>query len=395
MWESVINMFKDSDFNKKGFSAERECMICRHYGDNKDFCKGCGNCGASDCCRCVGSSDWEEMQREFPDVPYGAEMVPISEDEELYAVYDDAGHHHGFIEMDDDEEEDAIDIDISDEDMNEVAEVRLDSESFSAEEEYECSWCGKDVKKGDKFYFVDGAWSIDALCVSCKEEGDDDDADWEKLNIKGGTWDAESFSADGRPQGMTSTQFRHKKTGEIATQIPLYDINDWEEMSAESFGAETKCEGQEQNDRGYCDLSFDYGSSGITSECKKCGDELEWSWDDNEYGTAADQEIERKSPCELGDDGYCSIVWDWGTGRANGSCTRCNSEYEFSFPDSPIGFDLSGDEIESSLVQQAKGIDTLAKPFEEIGVPLPYARLGVMAAGLTALAFGVKQYMKK
>ena len=44
---------------------------------------------------------------------------------------------------------------------------------------------------------------------------------------------------------------------------------------------------------------------------------------------------------------------------------------------------------------EAKGIDTLAEPFEEIGISLPYARLGVMAAGLTALAFGVKKYMKK
>ena len=52
-------------------------------------------------------------------------------------------------------------------------------------------------------------------------------------------------------------------------------------------------------------------------------------------------------------------------------------------------------DAESSLVRQAKGIDTLAEPFEEIGIPLPYARLGVMAAGLTALAFGVKKYMKK
>ena len=162
MWESVINMFKDSDFNKKGFSAERECMICRHYGDNKDFCKGCGNCGASDCCRCVGSSDWEEMQREFPDVPYGAEMVPISEDEELYAVYDDAGHHHGFIEMDDDEEDDAIDIDITDEEMNEVAEVRLDSESFNADIGFKCKFCGSTADGLD-------SWDDDFCSRACEK----------------------------------------------------------------------------------------------------------------------------------------------------------------------------------------------------------------------------------
>jgi hypothetical protein len=67
------------------------------------------------------------------------------------------------------------------------------------EAEMECSWCGKDVKKGDKFYFVDGAWSTDALCVSCKEAGDDEDADWGKLNIEDGTWDAEGDSATYSP----------------------------------------------------------------------------------------------------------------------------------------------------------------------------------------------------
>lgn len=113
-----------------------------------------------------------------------------------------------------------------------------------------------------------------------------------------------------------------------------------ENYMAEEFGAEggQMCEGQKQNDRGYCDLSFDYGSSGITSECEKCGDELEWSWDDNEYDN---EEIERKSPCVLGDDGFCRIGWDWGTGRANGTCEHCNSEYEFSFPDTPIGLDTN------------------------------------------------------
>jgi len=43
---------------------------------------------------------------------------------------------------------------------------------------------------------------------------------------------------------------------------------------------------------------------------------------------------------------------------------------------------------------EAKGIDTLAKPFEEIGISKPYARLGVIAAGITALAFGVNKIRK-
>lgn len=43
---------------------------------------------------------------------------------------------------------------------------------------------------------------------------------------------------------------------------------------------------------------------------------------------------------------------------------------------------------------EAKGIDTLAEPFEEMGISKPYARLGVIAAGITALAFGVNKIRK-
>ncbi len=42
----------------------------------------------------------------------------------------------------------------------------------------------------------------------------------------------------------------------------------------------------------------------------------------------------------------------------------------------------------------AKGIDTFAEPLEDIGISKPYARLGVIAAGITALAFGVNKIRK-
>ena len=42
----------------------------------------------------------------------------------------------------------------------------------------------------------------------------------------------------------------------------------------------------------------------------------------------------------------------------------------------------------------SKGIDAFAEPFEEIGISKPYARLGVIAAGITALAFGVNKLRK-
>jgi len=43
-------------------------------------------------------------------------------------------------------------------------------------------------------------------------------------------WGAESFAAE--------QKFRHKKTGEIATQISLMDIKNWEKLEAESFSAD-------------------------------------------------------------------------------------------------------------------------------------------------------------
>ena len=101
----------------------------------------------------------------------------------------------GMVELDEKEDIEKVDMDIIDDDGEMAYEGTLGAETF--EEEYECSWCGKDVKKGDTFYFVDGAWTTDALCVSCKEEGDDEDADWGKLNIEEGTWNAETFESQG------------------------------------------------------------------------------------------------------------------------------------------------------------------------------------------------------
>jgi len=69
-----------------------------------------------------------EWDYSFGAESYGAESRPISEDGELLAIYDDMGEHKGFIEMEDDLEDDSIEIDITDDEMNDIAEVRLDSE---------------------------------------------------------------------------------------------------------------------------------------------------------------------------------------------------------------------------------------------------------------------------
>jgi len=49
---------------------------------------------------------------------------------------------------------------------------------------------------------------------------------------------AKSFNAESkRPHGMTSTRFRHKETGEIATRIPISEMRMWEKLDAETTGS--------------------------------------------------------------------------------------------------------------------------------------------------------------
>ena len=67
---TVSNMIMARYTESELFGAERECNVCD--SDSQSFCGKCRNHKGS-CCRCVGSSDWEEMQREFPEVPYDAE----------------------------------------------------------------------------------------------------------------------------------------------------------------------------------------------------------------------------------------------------------------------------------------------------------------------------------
>ena len=62
-----------------------------------------------------------------------AEAVPISEEEELLVVRNDMGQTKGFIEMEEDLEEDSIEIEISDDEMEEIAEITLDAETATYE----------------------------------------------------------------------------------------------------------------------------------------------------------------------------------------------------------------------------------------------------------------------
>ena len=78
-------------FGADEFSAERGCNVCDYtdsQGEPHPFCEKCSNHKGS-CCRCVGSSDWEEMQREFPDVPYGADFTTVQRPNHVARVRND------------------------------------------------------------------------------------------------------------------------------------------------------------------------------------------------------------------------------------------------------------------------------------------------------------------
>lgn len=86
-------------------------------------------------------------------------------------------------------------------------------------------------------------------------------------------------------------------------------------------------------------------------------------------------------------DSICRCCGDSkGTGDGiNFSCVFCEEMKEC---------DLCNEDGMNAETFGAKGIDTFAKPLEDIGISKPYARLGVIAAGITALAFGVKKLRK-
>lgn len=76
-----------------------------------------------------------ELRKIAKEKGFDAEAVPIGnvDDDGLLAVVNDIGDHKGFIELEDDEEEDSIEIEITDTEMNEIAEIKLGAETVAFE----------------------------------------------------------------------------------------------------------------------------------------------------------------------------------------------------------------------------------------------------------------------
>lgn len=67
---------------------------------------------------------------------FGAEAQPISDEGELLVIRNDMGQTKGFIEMEEDLEDDSIEMEISDDEMEEIAEITLDAEFMAQRKQY-------------------------------------------------------------------------------------------------------------------------------------------------------------------------------------------------------------------------------------------------------------------
>jgi len=212
---TVSNMIMARYTESELFGAERECNVCD--SDSQSFCGKCRNHKGS-CCRCVGSSDWEEMQREFPEVPYDAESFDAdwqTNDKFWKMLHEE--HDYLF-------DENGM-VTIPHKQLSEIAkEMGFDTESFNAFSidkddegkihiENKCDGCGKEFLLQTSSYIRDNERAGvmvyenlgngetheptyspygDLLCKSCYKEDAEED-DFQRYNRGQGqlTYDAE------------------------------------------------------------------------------------------------------------------------------------------------------------------------------------------------------------
>jgi len=133
------------------------------------------------------------------------------------------------------------------------------------------------------------------------------------------------------------------------TDIPNFD--------AESFEADN-CEGKKLKDSGYCNLNFDWSSSGLTRSCQNCGNEefMDDYWDSQRISISEPEEgkilcsmTEFNGGRDENDLGYCSFDFDYGSGEAFSECDVCGTEVYATFNNSFYDDDDDDDEFESEF----------------------------------------------
>lgn len=301
------------------------------YQAEGEFIDGqkCYSCGTETIYYIEGSNDM--MCYECGSEHFEAEARPISDDDELLAVYDDAGEHKGFIEMEDDEEEEAVEIDISDDEMNEIAEIKLGAE-------YE--WVGGD--NGEQIYWSHPSGyqviqnKIGGLIWIVNEKGgyqganysniDDAIRSAERMISKG----AETFEAEKLHPGL----YRYK--GKIKMRKGWTECQECDDLIKqdeinfaylEGYGNATVCDACVEKNQGFKRMD-DYMRKNWTSS-KDWGEKKDYSkkfvpvkkgyeWGETHiYRLAHDGII--KSPYKAESKGVCDRLWDCKT------CEMCKS----------------------------------------------------------------------
>ena len=184
---------------------------------------------------------------------FGAEAQPVSDEGEFLVIRNDMGKTKGFIEMEEDLEDDSIEMEISDDEMKEIAEITLDAEiGYDGAKDYARAIDSKfEGANKEGFFPADEEDFKDMLIEEIEEHIDLEDwnqeyrsdfvkpsRDWFSLALGtaavviGGSLFLQNrgvFKADGNGTETAPSLVAHPSTGDL---LPA----DYEEMVVESTG---------------------------------------------------------------------------------------------------------------------------------------------------------------
>jgi hypothetical protein len=124
--------------------------------------------------------------------------------------------------------------------------------------------------------------------------------------------------------------------------ISLLEVNHRGLNAEEYYGADN-CEGKKLKDSGYCNLNFDWSSSGLSRSCQNCGNEefMDDYWDSQRISMSEPEEgkilcsmTEWNGGRDENDLGYCSFDFNYGSDGAFSECEFCGTEVMATFDNS-------------------------------------------------------------
>jgi hypothetical protein len=138
------------------------------------------------------------------------------------------------------------------------------------------------------------------------------------------------------------------------SMIGMDVTEDYEKWGAEEFEADN-CEGKKLKDSGYCNLNFDWSSSGLSRSCQTCGNEefMDEYWDSQRISMSEPEEgkilcsmTEWNGGRDENDLGYCSFDFNYGSDGAFSECEFCGTEVMATFDNSFYDDDDDDDDDE-------------------------------------------------